>query len=224
MSETPSGISASGLAKLPDPDEDERNLVSYKTAWLLLHKIRGVMQQIPGPPTYGRVEVSIENLEVVELNQFGRQGKKAVQVLVVVKERADGSTEWACLRQIRDREPETLQRCLMEALGGVMREEIWSSPGSEFDWLGEAEYRHRTATELGLLSVNRVLGELRVWQVGTHWGEMSEKHLGAYLDEFVFRFNHRCRKSTPKEVFDDLVQRALHGEPKTFQDVVRGEA
>ncbi len=224
MSETPSGISASALAKLPDPDDDEQNLVSYKTAWLLLHKIRGVMQQTSLEPSYGRIEVSVETLDVVELGQFGRQGKKAIQVLVVVKERADGTTGWAYLRQVPDRGPETLRRCLMQALGGATGEEIWSNPGSEFEWLGEAGYRHRIATKMGLLSVNRVLEEVRVWQVRTHWGEMSEKHVGAYLDEFAFRFNHQCRGSSSKDIFEDLVDRVITGKPRTLQEVIRGEA
>lgn len=224
ISETRSGISASALAKLPDPDDDERSLVTYKTAWLLLHKIRGVMQQTSMEPFHGRVEVSIENLDVVELSQFGREGKKVVQVLVVVKERADGSTGWACLRQVPDCEPKTLRGCLMDDLGGSTGEEIWSNPGSEFEWLGEAGYQHRTARELGLLSVNRVIEELRGWQKRTHWGEMSEKHLGAYLDEFAFRFNHQCRHSSSKDIFEDLVYRAITGKPRTFQKLIRGDA
>ena len=224
MSETPSGISASALAKMPDPDDDDRNLVTYKTAWLLLQKIRGVMQQAPIEPSHGRVEVSVETLEVVESDQFGRQGKKAVHVLVVVKERADGTTGWAYLRKIPDRQPETLRGCLMQVLERARGEEVWSNPDSGFEWLGEAGYRHRTAIRAGLLGVNRVMEELRAWQVRTHWGEMSEKHLGAYLDEFAFRFNHRCRQSSPKEVFEDLVHRVITGKPRTFQDVTRREA
>lgn len=224
MSETPSGISASALAKLPDPDDDDRNLVTYKTAWLLLQKIRRVMQQTPTEPSHGRVEVSVEDLEVVELSQFGRKGKKAVQVLVVAKERADGSTVWAWLRQVPYLEPETLRGSLVDALEGARGEEVWSNPGSGFEWLREAGYRHRTAMGAGLLGVNRVMEELRAWQVRTHWGEMSEKHLGAYLDEFAFRFNHRCRHSSSKEIFEDLVHRVVTGKPRTFQDVIRGKA
>lgn len=224
MSETPSGISASALAKLPDPDDDDRNLVTYKTAWLLLQKIRRVMQQTPTEPSHGRVEVSVETLDVVELGQFGRQGKKAVQVLVVVKERADGTTGWAYVQKVPDHEPENLRGCLMQILERVKGEEVWSAPNSGFEWLWEAGYRHRSAMGVGLLGVSRVMEELRAWQVRTHWGEMSEKHLGAYLDEFAFRFNHRCRHSSSKEIFEDLVHRAITGAPRTFQDVTRGEA
>lgn len=224
MSETHSGISASALAKMPDPDDDDRNLVTYKTAWLLLQKIRGVMQQTPIEPSHGRVEVSLEDLEVVELSQFGRKGKKTAQVLVVVKERTDGSTGGAWLRQVPDLEPESLRGSLVDALEGARGEEVWSTPGSGFEWLGEAGHRHRTAMVAGLLGVNRVMEELRAWQVRTHWGEMSEKHLGAYLDEFAFRFNHRCRHSSSKEIFEDLVHRVVTGKPRTFQDVIRGKA
>jgi hypothetical protein len=39
--------------------------------------------------------------------------------------------------------------------------------------------------------VHRVASLLKRWLLGTHQGAVSDQHLDAYLDEFVFRFNRR---------------------------------
>jgi hypothetical protein len=39
--------------------------------------------------------------------------------------------------------------------------------------------------------VHRVASLLKRWLLGTHQGAVTDQHLDAYLDEFVFRFNHR---------------------------------
>lgn len=39
--------------------------------------------------------------------------------------------------------------------------------------------------------VHRAFSNLKAWLIGTHHG-VSSKHLQAYLNEFAFRYNHRC--------------------------------
>lgn len=42
-----------------------------------------------------------------------------------------------------------------------------------------------------LPTVNRAIGLLKRWLLGTHQGAVKDHQLDAYLDEFVFRYNRR---------------------------------
>ena len=43
-------------------------------------------------------------------------------------------------------------------------------------------------------AIHLVFGLAKRWLLGTHHGAVSDKHLQAYLDEYVFRFNRRTAK------------------------------
>ena len=49
---------------------------------------------------------------------------------------------------------------------------------------------------LRLPAIHLVFGLTKRWLLGTHHGAVSKKHLPAYLDEFVFRFNRRTAKTS----------------------------
>jgi hypothetical protein len=52
-----------------------------------------------------------------------------------------------------------------------------------------------------------VIALVKRWLLGTHQGAVRPRHLDAYLDEFVFRFN---RKNLPRGfLFHRLVEQAL---------------
>ena len=48
---------------------------------------------------------------------------------------------------------------------------------------------------LRLPAIHLVFGLAKRWLLGTHHGAVGKKHLPAYLDEYVFRFNRRTAKS-----------------------------
>ena len=64
--------------------------------------------------------------------------------------------------------------------------------------------------------VHRVFANAKRWALGVYHG-LREKHLQAYLDEFVFRFN---RRRTPHAAFDRLLGLGLALEPATYQMLV----
>ena len=47
---------------------------------------------------------------------------------------------------------------------------------------------------LRLPGIHLIFGLAKRWLLGTHHGAVSTKHLQAYLDEYVFRFNRRTAK------------------------------
>jgi transposase-like protein len=72
---------------------------------------------------------------------------------------------------------------------------------------------------LRLAAIHLVFGLAKRWLLGTHHGAVSAKHLQAYLDEYVFRFNRRTAKSLSHR-FARLVQQAVQTPPVTYRAIV----
>jgi hypothetical protein len=66
--------------------------------------------------------------------------------------------------------------------------------------------------------IHIVFGNLDAWLLGSHYG-VSPKHLQAYLNEFVFRFNRRL---WPMVAFDSVLKIAARGEATTYRDPYDG--
>jgi transposase-like protein len=72
---------------------------------------------------------------------------------------------------------------------------------------------------LRLPAIHLVFGLAKRWLLGTHHGAVSAKHMPAYLDEFVFRFNRRTAKSISLR-FARVVEQAVRARPTTYRDLV----
>ena len=59
---------------------------------------------------------------------------------------------------------------------------------------------------------------LKRWFLGTHAGAISPKHLQAYLDEYVFRFNRRTAKRI-SHGFARLIEQAVLTGPSTYRAI-----
>ena len=87
-----------------------------------------------------------------------------------------------------------------------------------YESLDKKLYIHRPRVQGGgekaglwLPHIHRVFGNLKTWLQGTHHG-VEPKHLQAYLDEFVFRYN---RRRTPMVAFQSLLRLTLRLKPPT---------
>jgi transposase-like protein len=74
-----------------------------------------------------------------------------------------------------------------------------------------------------LPAIHLVFGLAKRWLLGTHHGAVRTKHLQAYLDEYVFRFNRRTAKSIAHR-FGRLIQHAVQTPPTTYRAIVAGVA
>ena len=72
-----------------------------------------------------------------------------------------------------------------------------------------------------LPAIHLVFSLVKRWLLGTHHGAVSDKHLPAYLDEFVFRFNRRTARSI-SHGFARLVEQAVQTKPITYRMIVAG--
>ncbi len=67
--------------------------------------------------------------------------------------------------------------------------------------------------------MHRVASLAKRWLLGTHQGGVKPAHLGAYLDEFAFRFNRRRSKSRGM-LFYRLLEQSVQAPPRTYRSLV----
>ena len=77
----------------------------------------------------------------------------------------------------------------------------------------------RDAYFLGKAMVHLVFSNLKTWINGTHHG-VSQQHLQAYLNEYVFRFN---RRFYPMTAFNSVLGIAARSVPPTYEQLYSGE-
>jgi transposase-like protein len=63
--------------------------------------------------------------------------------------------------------------------------------------------------------VHKIASLLKRWMLGTHQGSVTATHLGAYLDEFAFRFNRRKSRRRGM-LFYRLLENAVVTQPTRF--------
>ena len=73
--------------------------------------------------------------------------------------------------------------------------------------------------ESHLPMIHLVFGNLKTWLLGTHHG-VSQQHLQAYLDEYIFRFN---RRFYPMTAFNSVLGLAVKTVPPTYEELYSGE-
>ena len=177
--------------------------VNYPTAWLLLQKMRAAMNQDEREKLSGDIEFDETYVGGVDPGAAGRsRGKKSPVAVAceVLSPKAMGRIRLARL-------PDASALAIADFLernvepGSVLLCDDWASYGPALSEL-RARGLHYTAKTTTLSKtetrahvvhphVHRVASLLKRWLLGTHQGAVSDQHLDAYLDEFVFRFNRR---------------------------------
>ena len=195
-------------------------LGSYKSAWLLLRKLRRAMVDPEREPLAGLVEVDETSLPFRAGSEPAGPGRSHGGKLLVA-----GAVE------IRGKRPGRIRLavigdCSAVALGAFVAAAI--AVGSTVVSDGWPGYRRlkdvkheptvvgETPAHLVLPWVHRVFANAKRWALGVYHG-LRPKHLQAYLDEFVFRFN---RRHNPAAAFDRLLGLGLTLEPATYQMLV----
>lgn len=184
----------------------------YETAWTMLQKLRRAMRRPQREALREKVEVD----ETFIGNQEGLRGGREIgdRALVVggveVRGRAYGRIR---LEVVPDSSAASLSGFVKRNVerGTVVITDGWGG----YAPLSDMGYRHRPKTQgrperalVILPRIHQVFGNLKTWLRGTHHG-VEPKHMQAYLDEFVFRFN---RRRTPMAAFQSLLGlAAVHG-------------
>lgn len=199
-------------------------LGSYKSAWLMLHKLRRAMVDPDRSLLQDLVEVDESELPFRSRNDPAdapRGGRSPVGKMFVagaVELSEDGYPRRIRLAPIADFSAATLRAFLSAT----------ALPGTRVitdGWLGYErmpDHRHEPkvvgsakAHEI-LRWVHRVFANLKTWALGVYHG-LRKAHLPRYLDEFVFRWN---RRRHTRAAFDSLLGIGTRLAPATYRDFV----
>lgn len=183
------GLSAKGLQR-------ELGLGSYRTAWLMLQKLREAMVRVGRERLAGTVEVDETYVGGQESRVGGRElvGKSLVAIAVELEGKKVGRIR---LRHAPDASGQSLVGFIQDSVakGAEVHTDDWNG----YNRVGEAGYRHRVTPVLAdpqralkhFPHVHLVASLLKRWLGATHQGRVTGKHLQRYLDEYAFRFNRR---------------------------------
>lgn len=209
----------------------------YETAFQMLHKLRAGMVRPERDPIGDKYPVEIDEALVGGKTRGEGRGvhhKATVVAAVEVRQRQEGDSKKhkraiyagrLRLRVVPGKGSENLIPFITEniAKGSVLRTDGWQGYGA----LLEMGYRHdplvlggdSEKAEAHLPMVHIVFSNLKTWLMGTHHG-VSQQHLQAYLNEYVFRFN---RRFYPMTAFNSVLGLAAHSVPPTYAALYSGE-
>jgi len=199
-------------------------LGSYRTAWLMLHKLRRAMVRPGREKLQGRIEV--DEAYVGGSSQEGIPGRgseRKVLVVFAVEVDAKGKVGRIRLKRINNAGADELISFVEEVAekGSTIITDGWAS----FSGLPNKGYLHdvviskNTNPDNLLPHVHTTVSLLKRWILGTLQGSCSPNHLEYYLDEYTFRYNRRKSKSRGL-LFYRLLQNAVQIEPTTYEQMI----
>jgi transposase-like protein len=197
-------------------------LGSYKTAWLLLQKLRRAMVDPEREPLAGLVEADETSLSfrtgadpVAAKPGRSHDGKLLIAGAVEIVGKGPGRVR---LTVIEDYSATTLAGFVASnvAPGSTVVSDGWSGYATLKDVKHDPKAVGPMAAHVVLPWVHRVFANAKRWGLGVYHG-LRRRHLQRYLDEFVFRFN---RRRTPTAAFERLLGLAVTLQPAPYQMLI----
>lgn len=214
------GLSAKGLQR-------ELGLGSYRSAWLMLQKLRRAMVRIGREQLHGSVEADETYLGGEEEGVSGRKlvNKALIAIAVELDGRKVGRVR---LRHVPDGSKKSLGGFIGDSVepGSAVHTDGWAG----YNGLKKVGYKHRVTHTAGdenlavevFPHVHLVASLLKRWLGATHQGRVGHKHLQAYLDEFSFRFNRR-RSLHVGKIFHRLVEQLVLRSAPTYKEITTAQ-
>lgn len=211
------GLSAAGLQRA-------LGLGSYRTAWLMLQKLRQAMVRMDRDLLTGSTEVDETYIGGAEEGVHGRElrDKSLVVIAVELDGRKVGRVR---LRHVPDASGDSLLGFLTDVVqpGVLVHTDGWNG----YNGVAKAGFKHRVTHTKGdgalavevFPHVHLVASLLKRWLGATHQGRVGAKHLQGYLDEFTFRFNRRRSRHVGK-IFHRLAEQLVLRQARTYRDLV----
>ena len=177
----------------------------YETAFQLLHKLRAGMVRPDRDRIGGDWPVEVDETLVGGKTRGEGRGvhhKTYVVGAVEAREKSDKRGRRSMyagrlrLLALDDRAGKSLETFVAENV--LSHSRVTTDGWSGYSNLAGLGYRHASVVldgdmekaEQALPMIHLVFSNLKAWLLGTHHG-VSQQHLPAYLNEFVFRFNRR---------------------------------
>jgi transposase-like protein len=210
------GVSALNLQK-------NLGLGSYRSAWLLLHKIRNSMIFSDRNLLKGEIEVDEAFIGGVRAGKRGRgaEGKE----LIVIAAECSGLKRVGRVRiqRIPNATAEALEAFILAniAQGSTIHTDGWPS----YNAVSSLGYKHlpRPSSTVNpdelLPRINIVTALLKRWLLGTLHGRLDPKHMDNYFEEFTFRFNRRT--STARGLlFQRVLENSVQIQPAPYREII----
>jgi hypothetical protein len=225
-------------------------LSRYETAFQILHKLRASMVRPERDTIGGEHSVEIDECLVGGATRGEGRGthhKTTVVGAVEVRMRKDAEdriSKWneaheggiptkklvyagrLRLKVVSGKGADNLITFIKQnvAKGSSIRTDGWQS----YKELAELGYTHDALVlggdpdkaESHLPMIHLMFSNLKTWISGTHHGRVAPRHLQAYLNEYVFRFN---RRFYPMTAFNSVLGLAAHAVPPTYAQLYSGE-
>ncbi len=197
-------------------------LGSYKSAWLLLQKLRAAMVAPDRSPLSGLVEVDETSLpfrakDAPAARKPGRShdGKLLIAGAVEIVGEGPGRIRLAA---IDDYSAAALGGFVAATIadGSTVVSDGWSGYARLKDVKHDPKVIGDASAHAVLPWVHRVFANAKRWAMGVYHG-LREEHLQRYLDEFVFRFN---RRRTPQAAFARLLGLATVIGPHPYEAII----
>ncbi|CAN5717493.1 hypothetical protein BH09VER1_BH09VER1_34330 [soil metagenome] len=210
------GMSALGLQRA-------LGLGSYRSAWLMLHKLRQAMVRPGREKLRGEVEVDETYWGTAESG--GATGRKTLRkALIIVAAEVEGRGIGRIrMAHIPDFNRKTLHAFIRDSveLGSKVYTDGLNSYRDLHGYIHDRKVQNlRSGGEALLPRVHLAVSLLKRWMLGTLQGSAAHKHLEDYLNEFVFRFNRR-RSASRGKLFYRLAQQAVQIEPVTYAMITK---
>jgi len=223
------GISAMSL-------RDNLGINSYRSAWLLLHKLRVAMIRADREKLSGIVEIDegyIGGREEGGKRGRGSENKKIVVVAVQLEETKTNKPQILLrdyklakvrAKHIESASKEELHSFIIENVsrGSTLIRDNWSGY-SGIDELGYRSEIHKLSNaddgNEKLPHVHLAISLINRWILGTYQGRLEEYHMQTYLEEFTFRFNRKTSRHRGL-LFYRLIQGAMSTIPHPYEDLI----
>ena len=215
------GISALQLQK-------QMALGSYRTAWLLLGKLRAAIVNPDRNLLSGLVEIDETSIRCRTKNDEVRRGRSHEGKLMIAGavevESRDGKTYPGRIRLsgIPDYTTETLHDFVKSEVadGSTVKTDGLPSYNNLVGTDHDKQVVGKQLAHKVLPWVHRIFANLKAWEIGVYHG-LRAKHLQSYLDEFVFRFNRRRNRPSGLKPLLGLVMKS---KPMTYKMLIGSEA
>lgn len=199
---------------------------SYKSAWLMCAKLRRAMVDPQRSLLSGLIEV--DETAIAQRTRDdppaggqgrSRQGKMLVAGAVEVIGKGPGRVRLAA---IEDCSTASLHAFLAASIqpGAIAKTDGWPGYNNPPGIGHQPHVVGAMAAHVVLPWIHRLFANLKTWALGVYHG-LRRKHLQAYLDEFVFRFN---RRKTRHAAFLSILGISTEIKPATYNMLIIQEA
>jgi len=203
--------------------QKQLGIKSYKTVWLMVHKIRKAMAERNDLYSLHGVaevdEIFIGGKQAQGLQR--KNGSNKTPFLIAVQEDFRGNPRYLSFEELESIYEEHIVKAVEKTIAknskiksdGRKSYAKITQKGYEHDPMNASKYPRETHEHLRW--INTITSNLKRYLLSTHHGAFP-KYRKAFLEEFAWRFN---RRFWPYQTFDRLLNACIYCEPMSLDEL-----